>query len=72
MDYFNNDDIVREVNPSPAFYAYLSEDNNKDAPGTSSHMVNPYQKLINECITKPTIQLSGRKYMVVQINPDLH
>ena len=69
--FFNNDDIVSEVNTSPTSYSYLSEDNNKDAPVTTSHMVNPYQKLINEYITKPTLQLSGRKQMVVRINMDL-
>ena len=44
--------MARNVNLKCAFYYYLSEYNNKDAPGTHAHMMNPYQNLINGYILK--------------------
>ena len=45
LDYYKNDNNVREVNPLSAFYSYLSEDNNQDAPDTHSHIMNIYHIL---------------------------
>ena len=48
--YLNNYKLSWEFNPSSKFYSYLSQNNNTDAPGTHSHMMNLYQNLIDEYI----------------------
>ena len=40
MDYFNNYNIVREVNTSSTFHSYLGEDKNKDSIDTHTHMIS--------------------------------
>ena len=51
--YFNNDNVVREVNSSHKFYSYPSEYKNQNAPGTHIHMIKIYQKLMDQYTIKP-------------------
>ena len=50
LDYLNSYNVVREVNSSSFFYLYLNEENNQDAPGKNSHMINLWQTLMDEYI----------------------
>ena len=52
LDYSNNNNIVKKVNPFPEFYSYPSEYKNQDSPDTHTHMMNIYQILTNEYIIK--------------------
>ena len=44
LEYFKNDEIIRNANPSTAFYSYLREDNKQCVPETSAFMMNLCQK----------------------------
>ena len=52
MDYFNNDNIVREVNTPYEFNEWLSEYNKQDLTDAHTHMLNIYQKLMDKYIIK--------------------
>ena len=48
LGYFNNNNIVREVNFLSVFCLYLRKDNNQDALDTHTHIMNIYQNLFDE------------------------
>ena len=72
LDYFKNDNIVREFNSSSEFYSYLSEYNKQVAPATHAHMMNIYQKLMGEYMIKENNSNVWDEKMVVQSNIDVH
>ena len=52
MGCFNNVTVVRYSNSSSTFYSYLSEEIKHSSSDMYAHMMNPYQKLMDEYITK--------------------